>query len=254
MKIKLATIFFTFLYSNIVCADITDSSTSEQRWHGFYMSAGSSAFQNKLTTYSNNSYNGDDTSQTVVDKNKKSFGALQIGYNWQIDSYIFGLESDVGSATLNKTSCRGSRDPATPCADYYYGTLNLTGETKYKGALLGKIGYEVSNFMFYVTGGVVALKVSNILNVDCPSGCGATDANAITSTTTVSRNKLVTAYGLGGEYFLDKNWRLGLDYLFFKTPDLSQSLTHTATYGPQVITSTNSTHNSLLRVKLIYSF
>lgn len=249
-------VFFSIVFSSALSfaqAENTDQSKTNP-WEGFYASGSYSSLNSKLTSYSNNSYNGDDTSQTVINKSSKASMGLQLGHNWQFDSIIAGLEIDIGPNSMNQSSCRGVREPGTPCGDWYFGTLNLTSETKYQGAFLGKLGHQFDDFMFYISGGLVYLKSKNIMNVDCPSGCGATDANPLITTTTVSKNKLALAYGVGGEYMLDKNWRLGVDYLYFKSPHLSQSLTHDATYGPQVITSTNSNSNSLLRAKLIYAF
>lgn len=117
------------------------------------------------------------------------------------------------------------------------------------------MGYTFSDLMIYATGGFASVKSSNTLDVHCPEGCGLSDDIAYTAAQTVSQNKLRPIYGVGSEYAIDKRWRIGADYLFFKSPALTQSLTHsTASYGSQVITSSISNKYELLRVRLIYGF
>ena len=240
--------------TSVVASATNTTVQSHGRWEGSYISGAYSLLRNELNSYSNNLYNGADTSLLTSNKSSAGTASIQVGYNWQIDSYVVGVEADVGTNTLSNTSCRGGQYSNTPCGDTYYGTLNLTGETKYQGALLGKLGYDFNDFMLYTLAGAAFIKATNILNVDCPTGCGAFDAIAITNTTAISRNKVEFAYGFGGEYMLDANLRFGLDFLYFKSPDLTQSITHDATYGPQVITSANTSSNSLVRAKLIYAF
>lgn len=237
-------------------ADSTESNIAVTgAWDGFYV-AGSYGYSKDNSNLSSNfTYNGGGLQNIIHQFNQtKYIPGIQFGYNHQIDSYILGLEVDVAPATFNQTGCARVSSNGPDCGDWYYGGLNLTAETKYKGAAKLRFGYKLSDFMLYASGGLAYAKVNNTLNINCPDGCTEADANAITSTTTVSENILRFIYGFGGEYMFDDNWRLGVDYYNFKLPDLSQSITHQATYGQQLITSTSSNSYSQLKFRIIHSF
>lgn len=228
--------------------------SSANNWSGFYIAGSFGSFQNNSSIYSDNIYNGFSPNATYNSKENKNNLGIQAGYNWNINSYILGLELDVNPSKISKSTCRGSQDPTTSCGDYYYGTLTLVNEVSYMGSIKGRVGYEFSDFMIYASGGLAYAKAKNTLNVDCPSGCGAADANAITTSSTISKNSVNFTYGFGAEYSLDKNWKLGADYMYFKVPNLNQTLYHAATYGTQTIVANNSSSNSIYRLRVIYNF
>jgi opacity protein-like surface antigen len=227
---------------------------SKNHWSGFYIAGSLGNFQNNSSVYSDNIYGSYSPNATYASKINKNNLGIQAGYNWNINSYILGLELDVNPSKISKSTCRGSQDPTTSCGDYYYGTLTLVNEISYKGAIKGRVGYEFSDFMIYASGGVAFVKATNTLNVDCPSGCGASDANAITTSSTVSKNSINFTYGFGAEYALDKSWKLGVDYMYFKVPNLNQTLYHSATYGTQTMIANNANSNSIYGLRLIYNF
>lgn len=230
-----------------------DVSKSNQ-WEGFYLSGSIGSLKGTSEIYTNNLYNGYNSPYTNISDANKSSAGLQLGYHWALNSYIFGIEADVNPSTLKSTECRASMYPDPACS-FWHGYMNVASETKYKGSLRLKMGYAFSDLMVYVTGGLASVKTSNTLDIHCPDGCGLSDDIAYAGTQAISQNKLRATYGLGGEYAIDKHWRIGADYLFFKSPALTQSLTHsTASYGPQVITSSISNKYELLRVRLIYGF
>ncbi|MDB5570112.1 MAG: porin family protein [Hyphomicrobiales bacterium] len=223
-------------------------------WGGLYVSAHVSALGGTTTHYSNNSYNGYEASLTSRKRGMKAGPGVQLGYNWQVGSFVAGLELDIDSAVLKRTGCRGAWAPETPCGDSYYGAFYLSDQSTYRGSIRAKIGYQLADFMFYVSGGLALMKTTSALKVDCPEGCGATDAVVFSSLTSVSAHRASFAYGAGVEYALSPHWRIGLDCMRFKSPDLSQSVTHGATYGEQLITSTTSGAYSLVTSKVTYVF
>ena len=232
----------------------SDTPTHSSQWSGPYVSASYGVLNKQSEIYTNNLYNGYNSPYTnTLDSNQSSAG-IQLGYLWAFDSYILGVEADFNPATLKNSECRASMYPDPPCKSWE-GYMNVSTETKYQGSVRLKFGYAFSDFMLYVTGGLAAAKISSTLDVQCPYGCGLSDDSAYIASRTTSQNKLSATYGVGGEYMFDKHWRLGADYLFFKSPSQSQSLIHSdASYGPQVITSRISNKYDLLRLRLIYAF
>ena len=241
--------------------DLTESALLKHgAWEGFYV-AGSYGYSKDNSNLSSNynypalvSYGDSPFSSSNTANSKKYNPGIQFGYNWKIDSYILGLEADLSPSAIKQSGCSRVESAGGVCGDDWYGQLKLAAETNYKGAVKLRFGYQISDFMVYATGGVAYANISNTLNVNCPSGCSLYDGNAFTSTTTVSKNALRFAYGLGGEYRVYENWKLGMDYFYFTLPDLSQAVTHAASYGQQDITSTISNSYSQLKFRLIYSF
>ena len=224
-------------------------------WHGFYLAGSYGLAKDSSNLSSSFTYNGGglQTSNNPIDLTKSTPG-IQFGYNHQINSYIFGIEADVSPLTMGQAHCARVTSEGPDCGNSFLGGLNLESKTKYKGAAKLRLGYQLNNFMFYASGGVAFASTGNTLSINCPSGCTTSDAEELTSTTTASKNLLRFNYGLGGEYMLNGNWRLGLDYSYFTLPDLSQVITHQATYGPQVISSKSSDAFSQLKLRVIYSF
>jgi len=236
--------------------DSTESNPAKTgSWEGFYVAGSYGYSKDNGNLESSFSYNGGGLQNINSPLHLTKFvPGIQFGYNYQIDSYILGLEADISPSAISKANCARVSSSGPDCGDGYYGGLNLSEKAKYKGALKLRFGYQLTDIMLYASSGLAYANLSNTLNINCPSGCTPSDANPITSTTTISKNEVRFTYGLGAEYKLDGNWKMGADYFYFRLPDLSQSITHQATYGPQVITSTNSNSYSQLKFRIIYSF
>jgi opacity protein-like surface antigen len=239
-------------------ANIDSTQTEDAKqgpWQGFYV-AGSYGFvkdSSNLSSTFTYSGGGLQTSTNPINMTKSTPGIL-FGYNHQIESYILGIEADINPVKMSQGHCARVTSEGPDCGDWYYGGLNLASKTEYKGAVKLRLGYQLNDFMMYANSGLAYVSASNTLNINCPAGCTASDDVAITSTSTVSKNSLRFTYGVGGEYMINENWRLGLDYSYFTFPDLSQVIIHQATYGPEVITSKSSDAYSQLKLRAIYSF
>ena len=107
-----------------------------------------------------------------------------LGYNWQSDQIVFGLEGD-----MNWSHFQGS----TPC-----GATTCETRNDWLGTVRGRVGYAVDNFMPYVTGG---LAVGNIKT----SIAGVGSSNATKAGWTV---------GGGVEAHISGPWTAKLEYLY----------------------------------------
>lgn len=94
------------------------------------------------------------TSETLSSLN----GGAQVGYNWQINSFVFGIESDFQSANL-----RGSA---------LFGGINETDNLRWFGTARARIGYvtPIHQLLLYGTGGASYGQVGTTL-------LGATNAS-----------------------------------------------------------------------------
>lgn len=118
-------------------------------------------------------------------------GALlggQLGYNWQLGSVVFGVETDADWANIS-----GNGNGGVCLADA--GGACQTKQTWF-GTTRGRIGYAFGRWLPYVTGG------------------GAYgDINAAQSNGTSTTTRFGWTAGGGVEYSLDRNWSAKVEYL-----------------------------------------
>lgn len=156
-------------------------------WTGFYLGLNAG--------YGFNGFYGDDVAVTgyghigSLDVNGGFFGG-QVGYNYQINQIVLGLEGDVQWAALydndhnNKVNAGMSSDP-----DWF-------------GTLRGRAGFAVDQALFYATGGLA---------------WGQTDYKVQIDKTVDIHDDYFHwgwAAGAGVEYAFDSNWSAKLEYLY----------------------------------------
>jgi len=123
-------------------------------------------------------------------------GGGQIGYNWQAGQFLYGLEADIQGSDE-----RGSGDICT-VAGCPPGSALVTAHHKLEwfGTVRGRVGaLPVDRLLLYVTGGLAYGEVSS--SVALPAVAW-------------SATKAGWTVGAGGEYAIDNNWTVKLEYLY----------------------------------------
>ena len=133
-------------------------------------------------------------------------GALlggQIGYRWQVTSWVFGLEAQGDWADL-----KGSNASLTAIIPY-------TNQTKIDaiGLFTGQVGYAWNNVLLYVKGGAAV--------TDNQYSSFFTATNVVFNQ--ASETRWGGAVGAGFEFGFASNWSLGVEYdhLFMGTDSVS---------------------------------
>jgi outer membrane immunogenic protein len=189
--------------------------------------------------------------------NRSGFtGGGQLGYNWQIGTWVWGLEADFNYVDFRSKSVLVAEPLATafgagaPPNTFAYNV----GRQDFFGTVRGRVGYAWDRLMVYATGGLAY-------------GNGAT--NSVTYTNAVpgavyatfqgtSNNRVGWTVGGGLEYALGNGWSVKGEYLFV---DLDS---HNRTLVPVLVTGTPATgfsfadtggdRFSVARVGLNYKF
>jgi len=162
---------------------------------------------------------------TISGSGSGVLGGGQIGYNWQTNSIVFGVETDIqasgGSGTAN-----GVNGALTSTA---------TGKTPWFGTIRGRLGYAPGRWMVYVTGGGVYghSNVNGTTNIGVPFSA--------------SSDFWAWTVGAGVETALWDRWTGKLEYLYVGTPDRVPVPAGVAVTGGRANTS-------ILRVGLNYHF
>jgi outer membrane immunogenic protein len=128
----------------------------------------------------------------------------QIGYRWQANQWVFGLEAQGDWADLSSTRI-SLLDP----------TLSTTVKTDAIGLFTGQIGYAWNAALFYVKGGAAVTR--NRFDIfDTLTGIGLVSASATRWGGTV---------GVGFEYGFAPNWSFGAEYNHLWMGDANNSFT-----------------------------
>jgi outer membrane immunogenic protein len=129
------------------------------------------------------------------------FGGGQIGYNWQIQRIVLGVEADIEGASIKGSSGTRVIDVA---GDQALSNQNLN----YFYTVRGRAGLAFDRALFYVTGGFAGGHVTDSMLITNPAVPGSS-ATLVDST---SR----TGYVVGGgvEFAFDPHWSVKGEYQY----------------------------------------
>jgi outer membrane immunogenic protein len=173
-----------------------------------------------------------------------AIGGGEVGCNWQINSFVIGLEGDFSSWNLSKLSVlNGPGDPEAPGTTL---TATTSEDSHWLATVRPRLGVALSNWLFYGTGGVAFSRAAFSQSVFF---------SASGSVMTGSTASILTGWtaGAGVEYGITPNWLLKAEYLFVDFP--SQHLTESNPAFPTFFaTASNRLSASIFRVGLDYKF
>lgn len=118
------------------------------------------------------------------------FGGGQIGYNYQINNFVLGLEGDIGYFGVQRSVNLGAAAPVI-----------VSWRNRWDASIRGRAGVALDRTLLYVTGGVAFADLR--LAASTPGG-------------SVSETQTRTGWtvGAGVEYALTPNWTVRGEYLY----------------------------------------
>ncbi len=161
-------------------------------------------------------------------------GGGQLGYNWQTNNWVFGIETDIQAS--------GQRDSLTLAAVATpLGGISLTQTDKetWFGTTRGRLGFTpANNWLLYGTGGAAYGNVNSAFTLATPFG---------TATASDSATRFGWTAGGGVEYMFLPRWSFKVEYLYMDlgTANLSQ---------PLGITQHIRFHDNIARIGIDYHF
>jgi outer membrane immunogenic protein len=186
-------------------------------------------------------------------------GGGQIGYNWQANNWLFGLEADIQGSGERGSSTRTAGVAGFcgviavfPCTDT--GTLVDQEKLPWFGTVRGRLGVLASpTWLFYVTGGLAygEIKSSETLTTTgAPFLGGGLPAGTFASSFNTTR----AGWTLGGgvEGVITGNWTAKLEYLYMDYGKINRTFVGIAPFSP-IFLSTHVTDN-VVRAGLNYHF
>jgi len=227
-------------------------------WTGFYLGAnvGYSWGRSKSVETIGNAI-GVPLSATANSFNMNGvIGGGQIGYNWQSNNWVFGLEADIqGSGQKGNTNfacATGICSPPFGVVAVFPGPA-MTGTFSQKldwfGTVRARAGFLISPAtLIYGTGGLAYGSVKSNLALSIPA-----TVNVFSNSTT----KTGWTAGVGAETKLSANWTAKIEYLYVDLGTVSTTFATTipALGGGNVgLSSSSKITDNILRVGANYQF
>ncbi len=160
-------------------------------------------------------------------------GGGQIGFNWQVESVVFGLEADIQGTTLSQTTT-GSNAAGTL-------VVTETARANFFGTVRGRAGYAFGAWLPYITAGLLYTTIEH-------QGAGVT---GVVGTYSASNAKSGWTFGGGVEWMFAPHWSAKLEYLYAEINGYTNTYTTTA---PSIIATYDDLHANIARIGVNYHF
>lgn len=181
-------------------------------------------------------------------------GGGQIGYNYQFNSFVAGLEADIqGVAASGNSATTATAVPFR--ANTFFSTIAGTKSIDYLGTVRGRLGFLVTpTLLVYGTGGLAYGGVqtsATIFQFSALNGAFGAGAGSFSDT------RVGWAVGGGAEWLFAPNWSAKVEYLYY---DLGSVTSQFALSGPPapipyaVSQSTSRFNGHIVRAGLNYHF
>jgi outer membrane immunogenic protein len=134
-------------------------------------------------------------------------GGAHVGYNYQINQFVLGLEGDVDGSSLSKTV------NFAPFSNYYQDYIPTTVHSNLgvQGSIRGRLGYAFDRVLVYATGGVAFGGFSTSISTVYTN---ALFYPAFFRRDSFSNTRVGWTVGGGLEYAVTNNWSSRAEYRY----------------------------------------
>jgi len=190
-------------------------------WSGFYFGVNAGVAWNNSEV--DNEVNGPESVSELADELSDSLtgddavftGGAMLGYNWQMDSFVLGVEADINYLGFSGEQNRERN--ISPGGSDFYVENELSFDADWFGTLRGRLGFAADNILFYGTGGLAYGHMEASSDVRLYQNDQSTDTLGRWEGSVDDVNWGWTI-GAGMEYGID-NWSLGVEYLYVDLGD-----------------------------------
>lgn len=184
-------------------------------------------------------------------------GGGQIGYNYQIDHVVLGVEADFDWRNNSNTfSCPVITPTGCVPAAATASILSLHDEQNWLGTFRGRLGWAFDRVLFYGTGGLAYGNVQHTLTETQLTAAGGAVLAALSVTDNTTRTGWVA--GAGIQYAITDQWSIGVEYLHVDLGDTTLSTPtpavtiNTVTFNPSSARFTD--RSDIVRATLDWRF
>jgi outer membrane immunogenic protein len=141
-------------------------------------------------------------------------GGGQVGYNWQVNQFVLGVEADAVGTGLNGSSASATRTFGPPIL---LATVSQTvtvdfGRIDWMASFRGRAGFAVNQALFYVTGGAAVAEFGGTTTTLVNGPGIAIPAGTFVSTTGGNTTRWGWTVGGGIEWAFSPNWSVAGEY------------------------------------------
>lgn len=182
-------------------------------------------------------------------------GGVQVGCNYQINNWVWGVEADFQGSTLKETiDASYGPAPTTPGLPTNAHTEHLTTGIDWFSTIRGRAGVTWDRLLIYATGGLAIARVKASTDILFAGSVAFLPNNHFVG----SQSETRTGFAVGGglEYAFGNNWSMKAEYLYldfgtfnYLAPDISGVAGPTSTWTTDV-----SPREHVVRVGLNYKF
>jgi outer membrane immunogenic protein len=219
-------------------------------WTGLYL--GANGGWGWASNFNASSIFTDPTGATVISPATSNLNATgpvfgaQLGYNWQIGSWVWGIEGDFDGANIDKFSNAGATVIPGGGGAPFVANEPFHAKVDWLASIRGRLGYTWGPGMIYIPGG------GAWASLDFNAGGPANDF-AFSSTSTKSGWTI----GAGYEWLINPNWSVRGEYLYYKFTGATSATVTGGAIAPAGSFTTHSIGNfdvNVVRLGLNYKF
>ena len=163
-------------------------------------------------------------------------GGGQVGYNHQVDRWLFGVEADANYFGLKQTR---SVTAPSPIGNSNFTTTNSV-TTDWLVTVRPRVGYAVDRTLFYATGGLALTEVK--------FGSSFSDSTGQNEAARFSKTVAGWTAGAGVEHAFTNNWSAKVEYLY---ADFGKQSTSGPVFAGQASTASIIAHDIDLKTNTV---
>lgn len=182
-------------------------------------------------------------------------GGVQIGYNWQAGSVVFGIEADMNYLGAKESVANG------PFNGVFAGTFSTytSVSSNWLATIRPRLGVAFDRALIYVTGGLAIADrkfTQNIsyVNFTTIPGLPITGAGGAANGGSDSGTDVGWTLGVGLEWAFSNNWSMKAEYLYVDLGDRSFTSASTVAGNWAISHTERSNHLNIIRAGLNYRF
>lgn len=142
-------------------------------------------------------------------------GGGQIGYNWQVQQFVLGVEADAVYSDLKGSSASASRTFGAPLIIGAPVTQTVTvdyGRTNWMASFRGRLGFAADRVLFYATGGAAVADFGGVTTTVVNGPGIAIPAGSFAASSGGSTTRWGWTVGAGIEWAFNNQWSLAGEY------------------------------------------
>jgi outer membrane immunogenic protein len=192
------------------------------------------------------------TSGTVSNgsNNDGFIGGGQIGYNWQFNNWVAGIEADIqgiankgNNSIFTGAAAVGPADPSN-----WFGAVSINKKLDYLGTLRGRLGFLATpSMLIFGTGGLAYGRVSTNTAVSVANDVYSPSGHIPPGTAFASASGTRAGWTLGGglEWMFAPRWSVKAEYLYYDLGTLDSNYTMTVSDTASGLNANFAGHSSV---------